>query len=396
MEENRKTKANCISENSDEGREVGLYVHIPFCRRKCLYCDFSSYPSMERHIPAYLAALKKELSEITGDRKGLAVKSIFIGGGTPSLLGAEEIDGLLRHISRCVVIKSDAEITLESNPGTLDEKKLRGYRAAGVNRLSIGLQAWQDRLLKTLGRIHTSEEFVEGFRSARKAGFENINVDLIFGIPGQAPGDWEETLSSVVALGPEHLSCYSLIIEQGTVFGDLYEKGELQPVDDELDRAMYRKAIEYLTARGYRHYEISNFAMEGFECRHNLIYWKAQEYIGIGAAAHSYIDGVRRANTADVLSYIESINNGVLPVVERQNIDTRESMSEYMILGLRLIKGVSFSEFFRRYGVGVGDIFGERIDRLVERGLLIKDDDRIFLTEKGLDLANSVFLEFID
>jgi oxygen-independent coproporphyrinogen-3 oxidase len=410
----------------DEG--IGIYIHVPFCRSKCYYCDFNSYPGKDSLAGPYFDALFSEIKErsrIIGDR---TVRTIFIGGGTPSYVEPRYISELLELCSRCFKIDPGAEISMESNPGTLDIDKLRMYKKAGVNRLSIGLQAWQDRLLSEIGRIHRRQQYIENFEAAAEAGFDNINTDLIFGLPGQSLEDWRETLENVIGLGKgkglRHLSCYSLQIEEGTEFGRRFDNGSLKPADDDLDRKMYKYAVDFLSANGYRQYEISNFAEPGFECRHNLIYWKAGEYAGFGAGAHSYLNKMRFSDPADIMKYINWVNNNVetankhgaawKPSGDAEYIGKDEAMSEYMILGLRLTEGISPLEFSERFGASLSDVYGDKLEKLMREGLIeaFRKTDRISgfvhdwndpdakdlcyrLTRKGLDLANRAFVEFI-
>lgn len=413
---------------------IGLYIHIPFCKKKCYYCDFNSYPGMDHLAGSYFNALKTEMGVMSEGLKGRTVKTIFIGGGTPSLIDPGYISRLLEDCGRFFSISPDAEISMECNPGTLTFENLRIYRQAGINRLSIGLQAWQDRLLESLGRIHKRRQFTDNLEAAYKAGFTNVNADLIFGLPGQTFEDWAETLEEVTSpfAGNRltHLSCYSLQIEEGTVFGDKYEAGALIPAEDELDRKMYGYAVGFLAEKGYRHYEISNFALPGYECRHNLIYWRAEEYAGFGAGAHSYLNGRRFGNTAGIEEYISAVkrfekktcgsgdngscgngegNNHIDRLINTelhediQHIGRRESMSEFMILGLRLIKGVSSEEFRLRYGAELQEVYGDKLRSLVNMGWLVRDagnnalqrDVHYRLSALGLDLANKVFVEFI-
>lgn len=410
-------------------KEIGIYIHIPFCKSKCYYCDFNSYAGMESLAGPYFHALYGEVEDMAGLLDARPVKSIFIGGGTPSLVEPGYISRLLEVCLKYYKIKNDAEISMESNPGTLSYEALKSYRAAGVNRLSIGLQAWQDRLLKKMGRIHNRRQFIDNFEAAYKAGFRNINVDLIFGLPGQSFEDWAETLEAVTALGLgaglRHLSCYSLQIEEGTVLDGLLKKGALEPADDELDREMYGYTVSELAGKGYRHYEISNFAEPGFECRHNLIYWKALEYAGFGAGAHSYLDGKRFNNVYGIGQYIEavkhrSINETGMNEGENtpdingpggslheniQPISRKEAMDEYMMLGFRLIDGVTAEEFEVRFGEKLPAIYGRRLKKLIKEGLIEEISsntassdaayDRFRLTKSGLDLANRVFEEFL-
>lgn len=376
-------------------KEIGLYIHIPFCRAKCHYCDFNSYAGIEDLAPSYAEALKREMAFYSESLRNCTVKSVYIGGGTPSCIGA----GLIRDILSCVrntaFIEREAEVSLEANPGTLSYEKLMTYQEAGINRLSLGLQAWQDRLLGELGRIHTREDFVNNLLLAKKAGFANVNIDLIFSLPGQTLEDWRETVENVAGLEPAHISCYGLKIEEGTAFGERLEKGAIEETEDELDRKMYWHAVESLGRAGYKHYEISNFAAPGGECTHNLIYWKAGEYIGIGAGAHSYYKSRRYNNSPKVDDYLKALENRRPPMEDIQYIGSRESMSEFMILGLRLVDGVEPSEFRHRFGASLESAYGKAIEKLVRRGLLEYSAGRLKLSDCGLDLANQVFMEFI-
>lgn len=388
---------------------------------------------------SYFDALYSELDrrlDTIGDRP---VRSIFIGGGTPSLVEPKYITRLLELCSKHLQLDGEAEISMESNPGTLNFENLKAYKQAGVNRLSIGLQAWQDRLLKELGRIHDRDQFVKNIEAACKAGFSNINADLIFGLPGQSFEDWKETLEAVTSLkhgdgSPvlKHLSCYDLKIEEGTVLGDRLKAGTLTAAEDELDRRMYQYTIEMLSDKGFHQYEISNFARPGYECRHNLVYWKAQEYAGFGAGSHSYLDGYRFSNVSGIESYISAVNSLASPEQPRpgkasqqkagkasqynaselahnnangpafaelhediQYIDRKEAMSEFMILGLRLTKGICEAEFQERFGESLESFYKDRLKMLADRGLIAYEAFSYRLTPLGLDLANKVFVEFI-
>jgi oxygen-independent coproporphyrinogen-3 oxidase len=424
---------------------IGVYIHIPFCKAKCYYCDFNSYSGREYLAGSYFDALKEEIVSRSASIRGRRVSSVFIGGGTPSLVDPAYIGSVLEVCSKELDIADDAEVSMESNPGTLDYEKLRRYRKMGINRLSIGLQAWQDSLLKSIGRIHDRRQFIDNFNAAVEAGFDNINVDLIFGLPGQTSEEWAETLEAVTAAGGrslKHLSCYSLKIEEGTVLGDRLEAGTLVPADDDLDRQMYHYAVEYLAKKGFRHYEISNFACPGYECRHNLIYWKAREYAGFGAGAHSYIDSVRFNNVTGIEQYItaaegmanktgssrtgcaagragsascrtgdsgcaddvEDTNSGPTDELfeDKQYIDRNDAMAEFMILGLRLTDGLSPTEFKERFGEDMEGIYGDKLDKLIRKGLVSAErnnagnDSTVYkLTKLGLDLANIAFVEFI-
>ncbi|WP_010247863.1 radical SAM family heme chaperone HemW [Acetivibrio cellulolyticus] len=379
----------------DNKKSIGIYIHIPFCRAKCFYCDFNSFACRDELVPAYFNALKKEISLYAEKLKGYNIKTVFIGGGTPSVVDAQYIYEIMSLLNQKLDIDKKAEISIETNPGTLNLEKLQIYKEIGVNRLSIGLQAWQDRILKMLGRIHTAKEFEDNFKLARQVGFDNINVDLIFGIPDQSFEDWCETLKSVTELGPEHMSCYSLKIEEGTIFGSRLENGELEPLDDDIDRKMYSYTKDYLAKKGYKHYEISNFAKPGYECRHNLVYWDVEEYIGIGAGSHSFFESTRFNNVYDIESYISSILGEKIPSENAESINKKESMAEFMILGLRLIDGVRVEDFKSRFGVEIYSVYGKEINRLVDWKLIIVKEGFISLSSIGLDYANQVFMEFI-
>ncbi|NLP13019.1 MAG: oxygen-independent coproporphyrinogen III oxidase [Clostridium sp.] len=377
------------------GRRLGIYIHIPFCKAKCLYCDFNSFPCRDDFIPAYFNALKREIALYAERLKGYSIETVFIGGGTPSFVDAHNIYEIIEFMKNTFEMENCYEITIETNPGTLSFDKLMAYRTVGINRISIGLQAWQNRLLSQLGRIHTVEEFIENYNFAQKAGFDNINVDLIFGIPGQTFCDWMETLEYTASLKPAHLSCYSLIIEEGTVYGTRLKKGELVPVDDEVDRKMYWHTIDKLGSLGYEHYEISNFAKEGFKCAHNMIYWKEREYIGFGAGAHSYFKGQRFNNVYDIEEYIGILNRGCSPVENPLHITKEDEMSEFVMLGLRLIEGVRVKEFGEMFDRDIFEVFRRQIESLLQRGLIEVSNGFIKLTKLGLDLANQVFVEFV-
>lgn len=376
-------------------KKKALYIHIPFCKSKCYYCDFNSRAGIEHLMAPYFKALESEMEMYAPEMKEYTLSTVFIGGGTPSLADPALISALMKSIGQNFSLENNTEVSIESNPGTLSFEKLKTYRESGINRLSVGLQAWQKHLLKDLGRIHTPEDYVENVINAKKAGFVNINADLIFGLPGQTVEDWDETLSNVVSTGVTHVSCYSLKIEEGTELGKQLEEGRITPVDDELDRRMYSLAQEKLATAGFMQYELSNFALPGFECRHNITYWKAKEYLGLGAGAHSYLSGVRFNNTCDIEKYIDSIGKKARPVENLQPIGRSEEMSEFVILGLRLVEGISPSEFKNRFGEDIFELYGIQIENCVKKGLLKVEKELIKLTRTGMDLANTVFLEFL-
>lgn len=371
--------------------KISLYIHIPFCVRKCLYCDFPSFSGMESIFDDYVRMLCREIDETYSDYRGMEVKSIFVGGGTPSVLPPALLGRISDKIFSRFDVDSKAEITIETNPGTLDAKKLAEMKSMYFNRLSMGLQAWQDRLLKKLGRIHTADEFETNFLQARDAGFKNINVDLMFALPAQSLDDWQETLEKVIKLRPEHISAYSLIIEEGTPFFDMFDRGELKETDEETDRKMYYLAKEMLSDKSYKQYEISNFAKEGFECYHNKVYWRTEEYQGFGLGAHSYADGVRFHNTYDMKEYLRG--EGLR--LDKEFLSLQEKQEEFMFMGLRMNEGVSEAEFLRRFGESMDSVYGDEIKELISEELLVKKDGRLSLTDRGVDISNSVFEKFI-
>lgn len=388
-----------------------MYVHIPFCKKKCAYCDFNSYERKENLVEEYIESLCKEIKLSTNENECMA-GSIFIGGGTPSLIDGKYIDRVLTQIRKNYSLTRDVEISMEANPGTLNREKLQGYMNSGVNRLSIGLQACQDKHLNTLGRIHDYGTFEESYTMARREGFNNINIDLIFGIPGQKMDDWEETLERVVKLRPQHISCYSLKIEEGTPFGKIYNRKDLNITNqypllptEEQERYMYHFTVSYLKENGFRHYEISNFSKAGFECRHNITYWKCEKYLGLGAGAHSYSDLSRTGKHSNLLyrfrnylkieKYIDSLGKSNLPRTDIRLIDSGESISEYVIMGLRMIKGINVDEFKERYNVEFEAAFSSQIEKLSKNSLIQKKGRNYCLTELGLDLANQVMMEFL-
>ncbi len=377
-------------------RTIGFYIHIPFCKLKCFYCDFNSYTNFnEDEISDYFMALKKEIDLYSVVLKNYAIKTIFIGGGTPSLVNENHIAEVLSYCRNKFNIIDEAEITIETNPGTLNKSKLLKFKESGINRLSIGLQAWQNSLLKSIGRIHNNEEFYKNILDSKQIGFNNINVDLIFGIPGQTLDDWNETLDRVVELGVTHISAYSLKVEENTKFGDLFEKGKLTLIDDEIDREMYYKTIEKLGNNNLEQYEISNFSKKNFECKHNLIYWMAEEYIGLGAGAHSYFKSKRYNNPLNPGEYIKEIMKERLPCCNIEILDEKDKMSEYMFLGLRLIKGIIIKEFYYKFGKNIFDVYNSELQKLINKNLIFIENDYIKLTTNGLDFANEVFMEFV-
>ncbi len=371
-----------------------IYIHIPFCVRKCLYCDFLSFNADEKTKEKYIDALCEELMFIGKERCKTSLSSVFIGGGTPSVLPAELMVRVMDCVKENFTLDPDAEVTMECNPGTVDEEKMRAYFGCGINRISFGLQSVQDEELKKLGRIHTYEDFLKSYDAAVKAGFTNINVDLMSDIPGQSVESWAETLKTVCELkpAPTHISAYSLIVEEGTPFAEMEEEGKLDIPDEETDREMYHMTSRILSGYGYDRYEISNYAKPGHECRHNQGYWTGVTYYGAGLGAASYYDGCRFTNASELPVYMDDpIDSFKLD----EKLTNADKMSEFMILGLRLTKGVSEDEFKERFGRDLSGVYGREIERFRSEGLLTEECGRLHLTEKGLDLANHVMQAFI-
>jgi oxygen-independent coproporphyrinogen III oxidase len=373
-------------------KEVGLYIHIPFCKQKCLYCDFNSYVCNDEKIQSYIDALLKEIKMYIKEDSFIC-KTVFIGGGTPTFIHYKHIKAIMMEIKP--YIAEDAEISMECNPGTVNQDSLNAYREMGINRLSIGLQAWQPELQKQLGRIHDTEQFILNYEQARRAGFTNISADLMFALPNQSLEMWMETVDEVARLGVEHISCYSLKVEEGTPFYKLYQQGKLQLPEDELDREMYHGAIALLKKYGLEQYEISNFAKPDYQCKHNLIYWKNKEYLGVGAGSHSKIDGVRYSNYKMLESYIEQIDRAVFPIEEKNVIDQLEDMWETIMLSLRLNIGLDILDFNHKYQVDFEKKYSNALGKLLNNGLVEISDHHLKLTSLGSDLSNSVFIEFM-
>ncbi|EOU2018934.1 oxygen-independent coproporphyrinogen III oxidase [Clostridium perfringens] len=374
--------------------KISLYIHIPFCAQKCLYCDFPSFARKDHLRKAYIEALNKEIISLREKHNNLEINTIFIGGGTPSVLEADELECLLKEVAKLNMAK-DIEYSMECNPGNLTEEKLEVMKKYGVNRISMGLQAKQDNLLKGLGRIHNYKTFKENFLLAKKVGFNNINVDLMFGLPNQRLNEWEETLREIISLEPAHISAYSLIIEEGTAFYNLYENDKLKLPTEEEERKMYHLAKKILEENGFNQYEISNYAKERKECRHNLAYWNMDNWIGVGSAAASYINGKRIKNISSVEEYINSINEKREAVEEIINNSKNDNMEEFMFMGLRKINGIDENEFKKRFSMNINDVYGEILNKYIDEGLLIRESGRIFLSEKGIEISNVIMADFL-
>lgn len=376
-------------------RELSLYIHIPFCVKKCDYCDFLSAPAAFEVREQYLHALSREI-DVRGEKyQDYTVKTVFIGGGTPSILTAEQITGLMQKVRQSFHVMPDAEVSMEVNPGTaLGREGFLACREAGINRLSIGLQSANDEELKLLGRIHTFSRFETTWMQAREAGFSNLNIDLMAALPGQSVESYENTLKTVCELNPEHISAYSLIIEEGTPFFSRYASLAEEEEYEERDRRMYVRTGELLKKYGYTRYEISNYAKVDRECKHNLVYWIRGEYLGLGIGAASLINNVRYKNISGLKDYISA--QGVSPCEEVQILSVREQMEEFLFLGLRLIKGISRKAFYETFQCPVESVFGEALLKARREGLLTMTGERIALTQKGLDLSNYVFAGFLE
>ena len=372
-------------------KKVALYIHIPFCKQKCLYCDFPSYSHKEELMDEYVKALNKEILSKT---KKYKIESLFIGGGTPSYLSDENLKILLDTINKLDFVEN-AEKTMECNPGTVNKEKLEIIFNGGINRISFGLQSTNNEILKKIGRIHTYEEFKENYILARKSGFQNINIDMMFGLPNQSLNIWLESLKEVVELNPEHISSYSLIIEEGTPFYSLYDKDLLDLPSEEEERAMYEKGRDFLESKGYNQYEISNYAKDNKECFHNKIYWQCKEYIGVGVSSSSYIDGKRIKNIDNIKEYIKNINENNSIIDEELENTEKDKIEEFMFMGLRMIKGIEEKEFENRFGKKIDELYKEVIEKHIKNGLLIREDGRIFLSKKGIELSNMVMSDMI-
>lgn len=376
-------------------KDLGLYIHIPFCVKKCEYCDFLSWNAEEEERQQYVAALLSEIESYREFAKGYRVSTIFIGGGTPSVLLPKQMEDILQKIYEIFELERRAEITIEVNPGTVDEEKLQCYKENGVNRLSMGLQSVKDEKLRLLGRIHTYQEFVESYELARKAGFDNISIDLISSVPGQTLQEWKEELETAAAQNPEHISVYQLIIEEGTPFYEKYaEHPELLP-DEETSREIYLWTGKFLKEAGYEQYEISNYAKPGKESRHNLKYWERGDYLGLGLGAASMVRNIRMSNTKDMRTYLERCGKPKTMREDVQFLEEPRQMEEFMFLGLRKTRGVSKKEFKRIFGREMDMVYEKALHKCLENGMLLEHKDRIFLSEEGTLLSNMVLSEFL-
>ncbi len=373
-----------------------LYIHIPFCRTKCHYCDFSSYSGLEALYEPYVSAVSGEMAQWAAEWPTLEWQTIYIGGGTPSVLTPEQVARLLAGCGASWRVAESAEITQEANPGTINSAQLVALRRLGITRLSLGVQSLDDGLLRLLGRIHTAQEAVDTFRLARQAGYDNINLDLMYGLPGQSLAQWQETLRAALALRPDHLSLYALTLHEETPLTRQIACGVLPAPDDDMAAEMYTWARRELRAQGWLHYELSNWAARRESiCRHNLTYWLDQPYLGIGAGAHSYVGRRRFWNVTQPDVYIQRITAGERPVAGAERLDAATEMAEMMMLGLRLIEGVSYRRFRQRFGCDLREIYATELDALARYGLIIIGTEWVRLTERGYLLGNEVFARFL-
>ena len=374
---------------------LGLYIHIPFCVTKCKYCDFNSFKIDLNEKIKYLNYLGEEMKLYKEEIKNREIDSVFVGGGTPSILNENEINILFEKIKENFNIKSNAEITMECNPGTLTLNKLKVMKKSGVNRLSIGLQAVQNHHLKYIGRIHTFEEFEKNYHDAKQMGFDNINIDLMYALPNQSREDWMESLEKVVKLNPTHISAYSLILEENTELFKMYDRDEFNLLDENTDIEMYEYTIDYLKSHGYNQYEISNYAKDNFECKHNVLYWKCEEYVGIGASASGYFNGIRYNNICELDNYEKMILEGEKPIEWEEKLSIKDEIEESIFLGLRMNEGIQISDFKEKYNFDFEKEYKNEIEKLSKMELIEIDNNLMKLTQKGREISNSVFVEFI-
>ncbi|MDX5660040.1 radical SAM family heme chaperone HemW [Clostridioides difficile] len=390
---------------------LGLYVHIPFCVKKCKYCDFNSYKMDIDSKKRYIEDLKIEMElysnklykdnkyknkECYSLNKNDKITSIFVGGGTPSILTSDEIREVFISIKEMFDIDENAEITIECNPGTLTLEKLKTMKEIGINRLSIGLQAIQEKHLNFIGRIHTYEEFEKNYKDALSVGFKNINIDLMYSLPNQTLCDWKETLEKVVHLNPTHISAYSLILEEGTELYNMYESNKFELIDENVDIEMYEYTINYLKSKGYNQYEISNYSKEGYNCEHNILYWEGEHYIGIGAGASGYINENRYNNVESLEDYHLSLLKREKAIQENEILSEKDMIEEKIFMGLRMNKGIKFEDFKKKFGIDFREKYNKQIEMLLARKLINQSFEGIQLTQKGREISNSVFIEFME
>ncbi|WP_297427157.1 radical SAM family heme chaperone HemW [Clostridium sp.] len=372
-------------------KDISLYIHIPFCKQKCLYCDFPSYSGKENLMDEYIDALEKEILQKTQSYK---INSIFIGGGTPSYLDFSNLERLLNTINS-LSLKENLEFTVECNPGTLNKQNLSIMKRYNVNRISMGLQSTKNSILKEIGRIHSYEDFESNYLLARSMGFDNINADLMFGLPNQTIDDWSKSLEYIANLKLDHISAYSLILEESTGFYELYEQGKLKLPEEENEREMYLITKEILNKYGYHQYEISNFAREGKECFHNKVYWKCDEYLGLGVSASSFINNKRIKNIDKIEDYIRKMESNEDIIQESYENNMGDNMEEFVFMGLRMTDGIEVNRFKERFNKDIYEVYGDIIEKNINKELLSYNSGKLFLTQKGVELSNYVMSDFI-
>ncbi|MCR8645713.1 radical SAM family heme chaperone HemW [Paenibacillus sp. N1-5-1-14] len=374
-----------------------VYIHIPFCTNKCFYCDFNSFVLQGQPVEAYLDALEREMELTVAQVPPGEIKTIFVGGGTPTVLTPPQMEKFLRIVGKYFPLDHpELEFSMEANPGTTDEEKLAVMRAGGVNRLSFGVQSFDNGLLERIGRIHNTDDVYRSVANAKKVGFDNISIDLMFGLPKQTVDIMNTTLDEALKLDLQHYSIYSLKVEENTLFHTLFNKNQLPLPDEDEELAMYELIMRRLKEAGYEQYEISNFARPGRKSMHNITYWLNHPYYGLGAGAHGYVRGLRHVNVKGVQPYINATEKG-LPILEKHEVSTKEAMEDFMMVGLRLLDGVCSADFEAQFDVLLHDVFGAKLDKLVQQGLLIETDGPTYrLSDRGLLLGNEVFGEFLE
>lgn len=372
-----------------------VYIHIPFCTNKCHYCDFNSYVLKGQPVMDYLLALEREMEQTVKRVPPVEIETVFVGGGTPTVLTPEQMDVFLRMVGTYFPLSHpNLEFTMEANPGTTDEDKLQVMKAGGVNRVSFGVQSFDNELLRRIGRIHNTDDVYRSLENARRVGFRNLSIDLMFGLPRQTADMLDRTLEAALALDLPHYSIYSLKVEENTLFHTLYQKNQLPLPDEDEEADMFRLSMRRLKEAGYAHYEISNFARPGYESRHNMTYWRNLGYYGLGAGAHGYVRGVRHVNVKGIQEYIEAAKAG-LPRLESFDVSRGEAMEDFMMVGLRMLDGVSDADFREQFGESMEDVFGETLRSLVRRQLLERTEAGYRLTKQGIFFGNEVFGAFL-
>ena len=381
-------------------KALSIYVHIPFCVKKCAYCDFVSYKLSDYEnilgIERYMDALYREIELNRNVLEESMISTIYIGGGTPSSIPGHQIHALIDKLKSISHFSDQIEITIEVNPGTLDDAKINHYLSAGVNRVSMGLQTTNDQLLTQIGRIHNTNDFISSYEALRRAGFKNISLDLMFGLPSQTLQDIHLAIDLIKTLKPEHVSAYSLKIEEGTPLYERYQKGQVNLPDEEVEREMYHTIVEKLAELDIHQYELSNFSKVGYESKHNLVYWENRPYLGLGVSAHSKVNQTRRSNQNQINTYMASLESNQLPIDEANDIDEKEDLFETIMLGLRLNQGIDISAIEERYGIRFEEKYAAQIKKLINQELVVYNEGILRLTSLGKDLANQVFVEFLD